>query len=147
MRGLSGFLMVIGFGSVLLGFTDFQFTIVSWAEPWQPAAGLAIGGVGVLIAVLLVAFQKNPAESAAPQQVAGQPGYPQSPPQGYPQQGYPQQGYPQQGLPPQGYPQHGYPQQPQGYGPPPGYQQPFTPQPGYPPPGQQYPPQNLGPRG
>ena len=117
------FLAIIGFGSSLLHFTDVQFRLVLWAEPWQPLLGLGIGAVGSVICWIAYAFRQRRAASAAPgtgypqppaqqfappPQFAGPPPQPFGPPQ--PLQPYPPQyqapyqpRYPQHGPPP-GYP-------------------------------------------
>src|SRR5262245_36390356 len=85
--------MVIGFGSLILHFTGYQFRIVSWAEDWQPGLGFAIGGVGILLCALASTLRRRNDEVAAPP--AGQP-YP--PPMLQQQQQYsgqPTQQFPQ----------------------------------------------------
>lgn len=76
------FLAVIGFGSSVLHFTDVQFRLVMWAEEGQPALGLGIGAVGVLIAVLPAVLRRRPQEQQPPrQQVYAAPTQPfQQPP-------------------------------------------------------------------
>jgi hypothetical protein len=119
------FLAFIGFGSSLLHFTDVQFRLVMWAEPFQPLLGLGLGAVGVVICLIAYAFQQRketsaypPAYQPPPQQFAPPPPYAPPPQQFAPA---PQQfaGPPQQfaGPPQPYYPQ--YPPTPQG--PPPGY--------------------------
>lgn len=139
---LSITLMVIGFGSVGLSFTDYQFTLLSWANPLQPWIGLVIGVAGIaMIAIPLLRARggggsMGPAQSfqqqgnfgyAAPQQQFppqqpgfNQPGMNQQP--GFnPQQAQagfaPQQGFnnPQQGF---NNPQQGFNPQHQNFGPP-----------------------------
>lgn len=125
MNRLGAVLALFGFGSALLHFTDIQFQLLMWAEKWQPALGLILGGVGAVL--LLIGTLRGSSDTpAAPQGGYGPPVPPGSPPQqgyGPPPQGYgpgqppiPQQG-PQYGpRPPQGPPQQRGPG-PQ-YGPP-----------------------------
>jgi hypothetical protein len=140
---LSIFLMIIGFGSVLLSFTDYQFTLLSWANGMQPWVGIVVGAAGLAILLVPMLARRGGAGGAiAPAQHLQQQqgyGYP-APQQGYgaPQQQFPQQtGFPQQqtGFPPQqpgfnqaqpGFaqqpPQQPFPGQPQqGFNQPPGY--------------------------
>jgi hypothetical protein len=152
---LSITLMVIGYGSVLLNFTEIQFTVLGWAHSMQPWIGLIIGtiGLGILVIPLIARrggggsvapaqpFQQNYGYAQPPQQPYGTPGqgFPQqqSPQQqGFGQQGFaPQQGFPQQGQPQQGFPQQGFPQQAPYQAP----QQQYGQQP-------QFPPQGYGPQ-
>jgi hypothetical protein len=118
--------MIIGFGSSILHFTGYQFRLVRWAEEWQPGLGIAIGGAGLLVAVLASMLRGKRDQGAAGQ-----------PPQAYQQQPYPAQPGPQQHFgyqpapgqppvpqpvpgppagPPQFFPQQGYPQQSTPYG-------------------------------
>lgn len=150
---LSVTLMVIGYGSVLLSYTDIQFTLLMWANSLQPWIGLIVGtiGLGILVVPMILArragggsvapaqsFQQNYGYAQPPQQSYGPPA------QAFPQQAVPQPGFPQQGAP-QGYLPQGFPQQQ------PFPQQPFPQQqPGVPPrqpgPPQQFPPQGYGPQ-
>jgi hypothetical protein len=94
MMRLATILMVLGFGSALLHFTDIQLSLMMWSEPMQPALGLIVGAVGLVVAVAVVVIKNNKAKGAQapraahPQQPYGQPGQGQSP---YPPQGQPRQ--------------------------------------------------------
>jgi hypothetical protein len=124
-----GFLAVVGFVSALLHFTDVQFRLLMWSEPYQPALGLIIGAVGALVLLATALMSKDkpaeqPAGAYAPPAPYGQPAGPApagmsyGPPAGpqpmpgaIPQQGpqfgqRPPQGPPQQ-FGPQGGPQFG----------------------------------------
>jgi|SRR5690349_20043547 len=146
MTRLGAILAIFGFGSALLHFTDVQFRLFMWSEPWQPFLGLGIGTVGAVFLAIPVLMNKEQPTEGAPQQgyAAPPPGYapqPASPPGGFAQPAYaPQPGYgpgpyggPHQGHPP--IPQQGphYVQRPP-QGPPPqrGPQQGFGPQGGPP---------------
>jgi hypothetical protein len=48
------FLIVIGFGSLVLNSFNYEFVILSWATPYQPMIGVGIGIIG--IAVTLISF-------------------------------------------------------------------------------------------
>lgn len=158
MARLSITLMVIGYGSVLLNYTDIQFILLGWASSMQPWIGLIIGtiGLGILLVPLLMARRGGSITPAQPfqQNYAG----PQQP-YGTPAQGFPQQ----QGFQPGFTPQQGFAAQPspQGFGQQPAAQQGFgqqqgsASQPGFPPQGhpgqpqqygQQFPPQGYGPQ-
>ncbi|GAA3986011.1 hypothetical protein GCM10022247_00530 [Allokutzneria multivorans] len=87
-------LTLLGFGSMALSqYSDRQFAILMWAEPMQPALGIGVGVLGLVLLVLGFAQKsRKPAAPAqpslrdySPQQHQGQP-YPQQP-QGQP---YPQ---------------------------------------------------------
>jgi hypothetical protein len=108
---LGVFLIIIGFGSVGLHYTGYQFRLVGWAEDWQPVLGIALGGLGILVCVLVSMLRgRKAAQPAGPQQQFAQPpqGFaPQQPPFAQPQQQFAQ---PQQPVvqPPR---QFGHPQQ------------------------------------
>lgn len=127
-------LALFGFGSAVLHFTDIQFRLLIWAEKWQPALGLVVGGVGAVL-LLIGTLRSN-------DDAAGQPVQPGPAPQaafGQPEWAPPGSGY---GPPNPGYPggqQGGYPPPP-GAGPGPG----FGPGPGQAPIPQQGP--QYGPR-
>jgi hypothetical protein len=53
MARIAGLLVFLGFGSVVLyEFTDYQFTLVSWLDDYQPVAGIVMGIVGVALVAL-----------------------------------------------------------------------------------------------
>ncbi|MGV9413743.1 hypothetical protein ACWDOP_27915 [Nocardia sp. NPDC003693] len=52
-------LIVLGFGSVLLQVLDMQFVILTWADDVQPVAGLAIGTLGLIIALVGAALPSS----------------------------------------------------------------------------------------
>lgn len=112
------FLAVIGFGSSVLHFTDVQFRVVAWAEEWQPALGLGVGAVGVLIAVLPAVLRRRPQEQPQqpPRQVFAAPTqpFPQPPRQPFVQAQAP---YPPQ-MPRRGPVPQFPPRPPAQYGPP-----------------------------
>ncbi|MFC4858142.1 hypothetical protein [Actinophytocola glycyrrhizae] len=126
MIRLGAVLALFGFGSALLHFTEIQFRLLMWAEEWQPALGLILGGVGAVF--LLIATLRAKDEPAAPQGAYGPPqGAPATPQGGF---GPPQGTYGQPGYPPPGGPQPGYgPGHPVAY-PPPGSGQPLVPRQG-----------------
>jgi hypothetical protein len=92
-------LVIIGFGSTVLhSSTDYQFTLVAWADGMQPYAGIIIGLIGVgLLATpfVLRAREGSPGSPISPAAAFGQPangapmsgGFaaPQTGPGGFPQ--------------------------------------------------------------
>ncbi|HEX3592373.1 MAG TPA: hypothetical protein VHV74_22355 [Pseudonocardiaceae bacterium] len=84
-------LVVIGFGSTILhSATDYQFTLIAWADGAQPYIGILLGLVGVgLLATpfILRAREGSPGSPIAPAAAFGQP---TGAPQGFPQTGVPQ---------------------------------------------------------
>ncbi|WFR84408.1 hypothetical protein [Arthrobacter sp. Y-9] len=106
------------------------FPAMDWPSWWWRTAGATslIAIVGLVIPLVLRAFEpKPPAVQLPPQEYAQQQwtqapqwnGYAQQPQQGQPaaypqqwQQEYPQPGYPQNAYPQAGHPQQGYPQDP-----------------------------------
>lgn len=120
--------MFFGFGSALLSFARIHFTLLAWADPIQPAFGLALGAAGIVLVVVKLATSRSQHEDDP----FGQPEYDELEPPGYDQpHGAQQQAQPQQQFfgPPQG----GRPA-----GPPAGQLPP-------PPPGQFAPPAPAGP--
>ncbi len=129
---LGGFLALFGFGSALLHFTDVQFKLLMWSEPYQPTLGLIVGGVGALLMLVPILMSKDQPEVAQPAAAYPPPGAPAGAPAGPAPAGMsygppsgpqpmpgaiPQQG-PQYGQrPPQGPPQQWGPQGPQQFGP------------------------------
>jgi hypothetical protein len=155
------FLIVIGLGSIFLNaFTDYQFTLLSWADSMQPWAGMVVGLLGFVLVMGPVFFGKRSGgQTVAPAASFGQPTtfappgtFGQQPPAGYPAApgGFPPPqagfGQPAPQSPVAGFPQPtgpqsgGFPQpagqltgaQSAGFPPPAAYQ----PQPGFPPNGQ-----------
>jgi hypothetical protein len=61
MARLALFLIVLGFGSLVLDLFNMEFRILAWAEDYQPWAGIGIGVLGVLIILIqvLVGRAKN----------------------------------------------------------------------------------------
>ncbi|HEV7649257.1 MAG TPA: hypothetical protein VGP26_13950 [Actinophytocola sp.] len=151
MIRLGTLLVFFGLGSALLHLTSVQFRLLMWAEPMQPAMGLALGGAGVVVIVLKLLLGKN---SEAP---AGAPAAPPAGARvGAPQYGQPQQfaqaqfGQAQVGQPygqPATPPPGQFPPPPARYGPPSGARPvpQLAPQPGPQPVGA--PPQQFGPQG
>lgn len=65
MRKLGVYLLVAGFGSIVLNQFGYEFMLLSWIDSWGPTVGWAIkGGFIVLGAILLVLNSR--AQSAAP---------------------------------------------------------------------------------
>ena len=155
---LSIILMIFGFGSALLSFTDYQFTALSWANGVQPWLGIILGVAGIAILVVPLIARRSGGTIAPAQHLQQQQGYgypPQQQPYGAPQQQFgQQQGFnPQQGFgQPQGFPQQTPPQQQ--YAPQPGFSQPQLnqpqlnqPQPGFAPQQGNAPQPGFGPQG
>lgn len=44
MRGFSGFLILMGAGSMVLHLIGFEFVLMSWVDSWGPATGWIIRG-------------------------------------------------------------------------------------------------------
>ncbi|MFF0543357.1 hypothetical protein ACWEVD_29495 [Nocardia thailandica] len=44
-------MMVFGFGSILLQAMDMHFVLLAWADDYQPLFGGALGGLGVIVAL------------------------------------------------------------------------------------------------
>jgi hypothetical protein len=127
-------LVVLGFGSVLFHYTDYQFRVLMWAEDMQPALGSAVGVAGLLLSGAAVLRKQRAGASPGTVSTGSGPFPAQQPP--LPPQGhYGAPAYTQQPYPNQPYPQQPYPQQPYG-------QQPYNGQPGYPPPHQSFGPQS-----
>jgi hypothetical protein len=99
-------LMVLGFGSTILHFTEIQFKVLIWAEPAQPALGLLIGVAGTVFLGLGIANSNKSKQQPYGQSPAGRP-MPPAPPRGG--QPHPQQ-YGSQ--PPYGQHQYGPPGDP-----------------------------------
>jgi hypothetical protein len=74
---LGVFLVIIGFGSTVLhASTDYQFTLLAWADGMQPYAGILVGliGVGLLVTpFVLRAREGSPGMPIAPGAAFGQP--------------------------------------------------------------------------
>jgi hypothetical protein len=68
MRGIGAFLILIGFGSLLLPLFDMQFTILAPLEDFQPVAGIVLGivGLGLLVLPSFLAGRREIAPSEAP---------------------------------------------------------------------------------
>ena len=147
MTRLGAILAIFGFGSALLHFTDVQFRLLMWSEPWQPFLGLGLGALGaVFLAIPMLMNKDQPAEGAQqgfappPGAPAGYGPPPASPPGGFAQPQYAPPGAgPGYGPPNPGYPQQGQPPIPQ-QGPQYGQRPPQGPPP-------QRGPQNFGPQG
>lgn len=133
---LGVFLLIIGFGSVILhSATDYQFTLLMWADGMQPYIGIVVGliGVGLLCSPFIVRARQQRAgggEPVSPMAAFGQPqGFTAQPADGGPGQstGFPP---PQQFGRPGGFAPPGF-QQPGGFPQQNGFPQPgFQPRPG-----------------
>ncbi|SDI72198.1 hypothetical protein SAMN05192558_11752 [Actinokineospora alba] len=62
VRKIAVFLMLIGFVSAGLYFADYELRIISFLSDYQPAAGLGIGGLGLVALLVTIAMAKKPAE-------------------------------------------------------------------------------------
>ena len=92
MQRLGAVLALFGFGSAVLHFTDIQFQLLMWAEKWQPALGLIMGGVGALLLLIVTLRGKDeaPVEQGGQQAPFWDPSYQQPAAPGYgPGPGYP----------------------------------------------------------
>ncbi|WP_370947590.1 hypothetical protein AB5J62_08535 [Amycolatopsis sp. cg5] len=67
MLRLGIFLAIIGFGSMVLPQFDLQFTLLMWADPYQPTIGIVVGVIGLALVGVGVAA-KNKKKAVAPQQ-------------------------------------------------------------------------------
>jgi hypothetical protein len=105
MIRIGTFLIIIGFGSAVLGSSsDYEFELLAWADGMQPFVGILVGliGVGLLVAPFILrarqgsasspiapgaAFNAAPAPGGFPQPQAGPAGFapPQAGPGGFPQ--------------------------------------------------------------
>ncbi|MDO5083388.1 MAG: hypothetical protein Q4D89_08300 [Arachnia propionica] len=52
-------LMILGFGSLILPHVNIQFTVLQWADPYQPWIGVVVGVIGVLLLVGNIMANKN----------------------------------------------------------------------------------------
>lgn len=68
LRKIAVFLMLIGFVSAGLYFADYHLTIIAFLDEYQPAAGLGIGGLGLIALLVTVAMAKKPAEQPQAEQ-------------------------------------------------------------------------------
>ncbi|MFI9508729.1 hypothetical protein [Nocardia sp. NPDC052566] len=51
MTRIGIWLAIFGFGSLLLNTINYHFIILAWADDMQPVFGIALGVVGVLVAI------------------------------------------------------------------------------------------------
>jgi hypothetical protein len=63
MARIGIFLIVIGFGSLVLNAFDYEFVILSWATPYQPLMGIGIGIIGVAVTLISFLLGRQSAES------------------------------------------------------------------------------------
>ncbi len=58
--GFGVLLIVLGIGSILLNrYTDWQFILLSWADSYQPWAGIGFALLGVLIVVIAAVTRRR----------------------------------------------------------------------------------------
>ncbi|MEV6772559.1 hypothetical protein AB0N05_28375 [Nocardia sp. NPDC051030] len=57
MIRLGIWLMVLGFGSLLLEKANMHFVILSWADDMQPVFGIGLGLVGVVVTMVAVGLK------------------------------------------------------------------------------------------
>lgn len=55
-------MMVFGFGSILLQTMDMHFVLLSWADEFQPLFGGVLGGLGVILALFGFGLQAGSAD-------------------------------------------------------------------------------------
>jgi hypothetical protein len=54
LRYFGGLFLFFGVGSVVLHFVGAQFRILAWLEPFQPAAGFVMAGIGAVLVTLFL---------------------------------------------------------------------------------------------
>lgn len=63
MTRIGTLLTIAGFGSLLLMLMNYHFVLLAWADPMQPAFGIVVGILGV---ILLAAGFLNDRQAASP---------------------------------------------------------------------------------
>ena len=56
---IGGLLTVLGFGSLVLDLMNMEFTLLSWAEDYQPTLGIIMGIAGVALVVVALVLQND----------------------------------------------------------------------------------------
>jgi hypothetical protein len=56
---IGGLLTLLGFGSLVLNLMNREFTLLSWAEDYQPTLGLIMGIAGVALIVIALVVQND----------------------------------------------------------------------------------------
>lgn len=65
MKSVGGYLFILGAGSIVLYFMNFEFRILSWIETWGPAVGWAIRiGIAAAGAALWLLGKEKTAEAS-----------------------------------------------------------------------------------
>src|SRR5215211_3497479 len=63
MVSIGGLLIVFGIGSLLLPLIDFQFTLMSFLDDYQPVAGIVVAAIGAVL--VFVGMQRQKAQTVA----------------------------------------------------------------------------------
>jgi hypothetical protein len=66
MTSLGGLLIVFGLGSLVLPMLDMQFILMSWLDPYQPIAGIAVAAIGAVLVFMGMSRQRAQAPQASP---------------------------------------------------------------------------------
>jgi hypothetical protein len=65
MTRLAILFIVLGFGSLILNLFNMEFVVLSWADNYQPWAGVGLGVVGILIIVIKALAGRDTAKQGA----------------------------------------------------------------------------------
>ena len=65
MTRIGTILAIAGFGSLLLMLMNMHFVLLAWADPMQPAFGIGVGIIGVIVLVAGLARDRQSAPDQA----------------------------------------------------------------------------------
>lgn len=53
MKNIGGLMILLGAGSIVLGYVGYEFSVLMWVDNWGPTTGWVIRGALILVGAIL----------------------------------------------------------------------------------------------